>query len=45
LQGAGKRLTPLIGFLLFGVHGFRTGCRVDEPVLQFAGLVCMHQSV
>src|SRR3978361_2536685 len=26
---AGKRLTPLIGFLLFGIHGFGTRRRID----------------
>jgi hypothetical protein len=41
-QGAGERLTPLLGFFLLGVAAFRTGCRVDEPVLHFAGLVCIH---
>jgi hypothetical protein len=44
-QGSGERPTPLFGFFLVGVHGFRTRCRVDEPVLHFAGLVCMHLSI
>jgi hypothetical protein len=44
-HGVRERLTPVVGFLLVGVHGFGTRCRVDEPVLHFAGLVCMHQGV
>jgi hypothetical protein len=41
----GKRPTPLLGFLLLGVHGFGTGCGVEVQVQHFAGFVCMHQSV
>jgi hypothetical protein len=36
--GAGERLTPLPGLLPLGDDGFLIRCRINEPILHFAGL-------